>query len=93
LNLKRFYVASLEVAFSVWLMGNMAFKNLENRRQMVLTGIELYRSKPEVNSPMIDPQVEELFPTEKKLEQIILTKAIREGVYTLPPKQRVGFHP
>ena len=42
---------------------------------------------------MIDPQVEELFPTEKKLEQIILTKAIREGVYTLPPKQRVGFDP
>ena len=43
------------------------------------------------NSPMIDPQVEKLFPKEKKFEQVILTKAIQEGVYTLPPKQRV--HP
>lgn len=40
---------------------------------------------------MIDPQVEKLFPKEKKFEQVILTKAIQEGVYTLPPKQRV--HP
>jgi len=58
---------------------------------MVLTGVELYRFKPEVYSPMIDPQVEKLFPKEKKFEQVILTKAIQEGVYTLPPKQRV--HP
>lgn len=94
LGLKRFYLASLVVAFGLWLMGNIsAFTNLGKRRQMVLTGIELYRSEPEVNSPMIDPQVSKVFPREKKLEQIILTRAIQEGVYTLPPKQQVRFHP
>lgn len=87
LNRKHFYVASLLVAVGIWLMGNIsAFKGLGKRRQMVLTGIELYRSGPEVNSPMIDPQVEKLFPLEKRFEQTILTKAIQEGVYTLPPK-------
>jgi hypothetical protein len=58
-------------------------------RQAVLTGVELYRAAPGRNSPMIDPQVERLFPSEKVFEQVTLTKAIQEGIYTLPPKQEI----
>ena len=38
---------------------------------------------------MIDPQVDKLFPEEKRFEQITLTRAIPEGIYTLPPKQEI----
>jgi hypothetical protein len=89
-NRPRFYQISLVVAFGIWLIGNAsAYKNLGARRQMVLTGVELYRAAPGRNSPMIDPQVERLFPSEKVFEQVTLTKAIQEGIYTLPPKQEI----
>jgi hypothetical protein len=53
---------------------------------MVVSGIEFYRASPEVNSPMVDPMVDNAFPKEKALEHDILRRAIQEHVYTLPPK-------
>lgn len=38
---------------------------------------------------MIDPQVEKVFPREKRFEQVVLTKAIQQNIYTLPPEQGV----
>jgi hypothetical protein len=91
---RRFYAISIAVAFGVWLIANInAYKKLSARRQMVLTGIEFYRAAPETHSPMIDPEVEKDIPSEKMLEQVILTRAIQEGVYALPPKQEIRIHP
>jgi hypothetical protein len=56
---------------------------------MVLSGIEFYRACPEINSPMIDPLVERASPKEKAIEQTILTRAIQERIYALPPKQEI----
>jgi hypothetical protein len=87
-NQRRFYLTSLVLAFAIWLVGSIsAYQHLQARRRMVLAGIELYRAAPQTNSPMIDPLVELTFPREKKWEQDVLTKAIQEGVYSLPPKQ------
>jgi hypothetical protein len=59
------------------------------RRQMVLSGIELYRANPEINSPMIDQNLLKGFPEERVYEQEALTNAIKKHIYTLPPKQEI----
>ena len=87
---RRFYTISLVFAFGFWFTANAsAYRALGARRQMVLKGIEFYRAAPGTNSPMIDPLVEKAFPNEKAFEQVVLTKAIEEGVYALPPKPRI----
>jgi hypothetical protein len=54
---------------------------------MVITGIELYRADPKVNSPMIDPHLLKGMPEERGYEQRSLTNAIQKHIYTLPAKQ------
>jgi hypothetical protein len=66
-----------------------AYRKLGSRRRMVLSGIEFYRTQPEVNSPMIDPMVETSFPKEKAIEQTVLNNAVQKHLYTLPPKQEI----
>ena len=85
LNARRLYIASVALAgvFCVW-RDLRADQHLEARRRMVLSGIEHYRSNPEKNSPMVDPLVREVFPTEEKFERVTLTRAIQEHIYTLP---------
>jgi hypothetical protein len=56
---------------------------------MVISGIELYRSNPAVNSPMIDPKLLQGVPEEREYEQKALTNAIQKHVYSLPPMQEV----
>jgi hypothetical protein len=56
---------------------------------MILSGIEWYRARPEVNSPMVDPLVEQVIPEEKAAEKAILTQAIQKRIYSLPPKQEI----
>lgn len=87
---RRFLVASLVCAFALWLTSDVrAYKFLGARRRMILAGVEFYRAAPSVNSPMIDPNVEKTFPAEKAFEQVVLTKALREGIYTLPSEQKI----
>lgn len=94
LDRRRVYLASLATAIAFFLIADMAaYKHLEARRQMVLRGIELYREVPEANSPMIDPLAEARMPKEKKFEQVILTQAIQEHIYTLPPERRARLNP
>ena len=89
-NRRRFYVTCLVCAVTMFSLANLrAYRKLGERRRMVLTGIELYRLQPEVNSPMIDPLVEKVFPAEKTLEQSVLTRAIQEHIYTLPRKEPI----
>jgi len=84
---KAFYVIAAVVAACLCGAADVhAWKKLGLRRQMVVTGIEQYRARPDVNSPMIDPKVEYGVPLEKPYEQRILTEAIGQGVYVLPPK-------
>jgi hypothetical protein len=86
LNRKRFYVVSIVLAVVFCLVSDMlAYLHLERRRQMVLSGMENYRANPEVNSPMVDPQVVKAHPEEAAFERATLTRAIRQHVYTLPP--------
>jgi hypothetical protein len=86
----RFYVTSVVAAAGMFLLVNVnAYKQLGARRRMVLSGIESYRANPEVNSPMVDPLVDRLFPKEKAAAQAILNRAIQEDIYTLPPKQDI----
>ncbi len=87
---RRFYAISLALACSLWLSADVhAYKCLRARRQMVLSGIELYRAATARNSPMVDPAVEKAFPEEKAFEQKVLTTAIQEGIYALPPESKV----
>jgi hypothetical protein len=89
-NRRQFYTASVVIAAGIFLIADRsAYKHLGARRRMVLSGIEFYRAKPEANSPMVDPEVERLFPKEKAFEQAILTETIQDGIYTLPPKQEI----
>jgi hypothetical protein len=89
-NQRGFFVVSIVLAIGIFFMADLsAHKNLGVRRRMVLAGIELYRAKPEANSPMVDPRVEKLFPEEKAFEQGILTESIQKGIYALPPKQEI----
>jgi hypothetical protein len=89
-NRRRFYIVSIVIAAGVFLIADVsAYRNLGARRRMVLSGIEFYRAKPGVNSPMVDPEVERLFPKEKAFEQVVLTETIQDGIYTLPPKQEL----
>jgi uncharacterized membrane protein len=89
-NNNRFYVTCLVLAVTMCLSADgLAYRKLGQRRRMVITGIELYRARPQVNSPMVDPLVERVFPEEKALEQRVLTRAIQEHIYTLPPKQSI----
>ncbi len=64
-----------------------AYKKLAARRQMILAGIEHYRANPDNNSPMNDPNLETGFEKEQAFERDTLTKAIRQHLYSLPPKQ------
>ncbi len=89
-NRRRFYITSVVIAAGICFIADLgAYQKLGARRRMVLSGIEFYRARPEVNSPMIDPLVEATFPKEKAIEQGILTRAIQEHIYTLPPKQEI----
>ncbi len=87
---KRFYIASLVIAMGICLLADAdAYRHLGARRRMVLSGIEFYRASPEVNSPMVDPRVDRAFPKEREIEHDILNSAIREHIYTLPPKRDI----
>ena len=85
-NPKSLYLAFLLAALGFFVAGDLsAHKHLQKRRLMVLTGIENYAAKPEINSPMIDPLVAREFPEEVARERTILTDAIQAHVYNLPP--------
>jgi hypothetical protein len=85
---RRFNMICLAFAVSICFLADLhAYKKLGARRRMVLAGIELYRTNPRVNSPMIDPNLLRGFPQEPAYEKDALTNAIREHIYTLPPKQ------
>jgi uncharacterized membrane protein len=87
---KGFYITSVVIAAAICFMADLgAYQKLGARRRMVLSGIEFYRACPEINSPMIDPLVERASPKEKAIEQTILTRAIQERIYALPPKQEI----
>ena len=84
---RRFYLAAIVIAAGLGVAANIcAYRGLGERRRMALAGIELYRARPDINSPMIDPRIERSAPQEKAFEQGVLTEAIREKIYTLPPK-------
>jgi hypothetical protein len=58
-NRRLFYTTAVVFAVGLCLMADVsAYRKLGSRRRMVLSGIEFYRTQPEVNSPMIDPMVE-----------------------------------
>ena len=83
-----FYVASVVIAVGLCAMSDItAYDKLGARRQMVLSGIEFYRARPETNSPMADPVVERALPEEGEIERHILTRSIQKQIYTLPAKQ------
>jgi hypothetical protein len=87
---RRFYIACLGLTVCACLLADIhAYNKLGARRQMVISGIELYRSNPAVNSPMIDPKLLQGVPEEREYEQKALTNAIQKHVYSLPPKQEI----
>ena len=86
-NRRRFYIASLMLTVCICALADIhAYRKLDARRQMVLSGIELYRANPAVNSPLIDQNLLKAYPDEAAYERDSLTNAIQKHVYTLPPK-------
>jgi len=87
---RYFYSVSAVLVLAAFLVSTaVAYQRLAARRRMILAGIEFYRARPEENSPMIDPQVEQTVPQEKANEQAILTRVIQKRIYALPPKQEI----
>lgn len=85
---RRFYATAIVIAAGLGVTANIyAYTGLGERRRMALAGIELYRARPDINSPMIDPRIERAYPGEKAFEQNVLTEAIQKKIYSLPPKQ------
>ncbi len=85
-NRRRFYAASLALTVCICLLADIhAYRKLDARRQMVLSGIELYRANPQVNSPLIDQNLLKAYPDEAAYERDSLTNAIQKHVYSLPP--------
>jgi len=86
---RRFYVTCTVLALCIYLLANgHAYGKLGARRRMVLDGINLYRTDPVANSPMIDKNLLKGFPEEREWEQRALTRAIQTHVYALPPPQQ-----
>jgi hypothetical protein len=86
-NSRRFYGVCLTLALCICVLADIhAYRKLDARRQMILSGIELYRADPEVNSPMIDQNILKAYPDEAAYERDSLTNAIQKHVYALPPK-------
>jgi hypothetical protein len=85
-NRRRFYIAALMLAVGICVLADIhAYRKLEARRRMVLSGIELYRVNPAV-SPLIDENLLKAYPDESAYERDALTNAIQKHIYTLPPK-------
>jgi len=84
-NRKRFYAVSIVLA-AVLCAGSdvLAYVRLGQRQQIVLSGIENYRSDPAINSPQGDPEIRADAPEEDEFERATLTRAIAGHVYTLP---------
>jgi hypothetical protein len=86
-NRRGFYVTSTVLSLAICVLAQVhAYGKLGDRRRMVLTGIALYRANPEVNSPLIDPNLLQNFPGESGYERRILTEAIQKHVYVLPTR-------
>lgn len=85
LNRRRFYAVSIVLA-AVLCVGSdaLAYVRLGQRQQMVLSGIESYRSNPALNSPQSDPEIRADAPEEDEFEPATLTRSIAKHVYTLP---------
>lgn len=85
-NRKRFCVASIVLAATLCFASDiLAYGHLEQRQQMVLSGIESYRSNPAINSPQSDPEIRADAPHEDEFERDTLNRAIAGHVYALPP--------
>ncbi len=84
-NKRNFYLTSVLLAVGLCFWGDIsAYKHLGARRRMVLSGLDQYRSNPNVNSPMIDPVARKAFPGEDEFEKGALTRAIQQNIYALP---------
>jgi hypothetical protein len=88
-NPKLFYAAVTICAlvFCIWTDAR-AYRLLRERKEMVLAGLEHYRSNPAINSPLIDPFIIRALKGEAASEQVDLTHALESGVYTLPLQQK-----
>jgi hypothetical protein len=87
LDPRSFYWSATVLAVCFFLGANLhAWHKLAARRHMVLAGIEFYRDQPSLHSPMVDARLEIAAPQEKSFEQRILTRAIEQRIYTLPPR-------
>jgi hypothetical protein len=84
-NRTRFYGVSISLAAVLCFASDtLAYVHLEERRQIVLSGLENYRANPVINSPLIDSEIKTADPKEEEFERATLTRAIAEHLYTLP---------
>ncbi len=82
---RRFQIAAVACSVLFFAAGSVkGNQKLGERRAMVLAGMEHYRANPQVNSPIIDPNVLQLIPEEPEFERIELNKALDEDLLVLP---------
>jgi hypothetical protein len=87
LTRKRLFVASVVCGVVFFVAGNaVGYRRLGERRALVLAGMQHYLTNPEVNSPMIDPNVLKVAPQEAELERIELNDAVRNHLVVLPSR-------
>jgi hypothetical protein len=90
LNRRRFYWIALVLAGVSCLSADLrASRKLGERDRLVLSGIELYRARPDVNTSTAGPGGDDTAPGEKAHERDMLTRAIQRQIYALPPTQQI----
>jgi hypothetical protein len=69
----------------LFLLGDWhAYQSLGSRRRMIAAGIDYYEADPRANSPMIDPSMNALLPTERLAELREINEAVAQGIYAPP---------
>jgi len=92
IKITRKHFLQLVIALSVlfYLQADIrAYRHLNARREMVVTGLKYYRLNPYVNSPQVNPAVDKLVPDETPFELNMLNQVTREHLYTVPSEQEL----
>jgi len=85
LSFNQVFAPSVALALVLCISADtIALLRLEDRRKMVLAGMNAYLKNPACNSPQIDPHVLLAFPGEAESERATLNSAIRRRVFDLP---------
>ena len=89
-TVRKWFYATVAIAAAAFCFAAdvRADRKLADRRATVVAGMEHYCADPALNSPMIDPVVIKLLPTEADQERLDLNQGIQTGIVAPVCNQR-----